>query len=358
MSYDMLVGTCTDHFDRGFPFVIYMLPNTNEVVGHFQNDSTLHTLDTAQGETFVFAPFQSEKPKICIPFSSSEVIRSECVASESSFQTVRYSEESEVKSVHIDLIKKTIAKIQRKETSKVVVSRKAELPLTSIDFSRLMDGIFKRYPLAFRYIWFHPETGLWCGATPEVLMQADEKTFETMSLAGTRGYVPGNEPVWSQKEKHEQQLVTDYISDRLQKVTKVLKVSSPYNHRAGSLFHLRTDIQGVLKKSNAKGLMHLADLLHPTPAVCGIPMKEAQKFIIENEGYDREYYTGYLGFLGKENMTSQLYVNLRCMKIENNTASIYVGGGITSDSNPEDEWVETQNKLQTMLRVVWPLVDQ
>ena len=48
-----------------------------------------------------------------------------------------------------------------------------------------------------------------------------------------------------------------------------------------------------------------------------------------------------------------LFVNLRCMKIEDKLASIFVGGGITKDSNPEAEWEETVNKAQTMKKVLF-----
>jgi isochorismate synthase len=51
---------------------------------------------------------------------------------------------------------------------------------------------------------------------------------------------------------------------------------------------------------------------------------------LENEGYDREYYTGFLGELNKEafnkeTLKSDLYVNLRCMKIKDNQAHLYMG---------------------------------
>jgi isochorismate synthase len=70
-------------------------------------------------------------------------------------------------------------------------------------------------------------------------------------------------------------------------------------------------------------------VLHPTPAVCGLPKQEAKDFILENEGYDRKYYTGFLGELNKEafnkeTLKSDLYVNLRCMKIKDNQAHLYV----------------------------------
>ena len=75
---------------------------------------------------------------------------------------------------------------------------------------------------------------------------------------------------------------------------------------------------------------------------------EALSFIQQHEGYDREFYSGYLGPVNVGNKT-HLFVNLRCMKIQNNVATLYAGGGITEDSEPEKEWQETEMKCQTML---------
>ena len=101
----------------------------------------------------------------------------------------------------------------------------------------------------------------------------------------------------------------------------------------------------------------IASALHPTPAVCGTPRLYSKHFIESNEGYKREFYTGYIGLMNNELSRSQVYVNLRCMKIEGNIANLYVGGGITADSEPKAEWEETQNKLQTMLHVLKPFLD-
>ena len=77
---------------------------------------------------------------------------------------------------------------------------------------------------------------------------------------------------------------------------------------------------------------------------------------MENEGYDREYYTGFLGPIMENGASASLLVNLRCMKIVGNTARLFVGGGITLDSQPNEEWLETQNKMQTMLQVLKPML--
>ena len=95
----------------------------------------------------------------------------------------------------------------------------------------------------------------------------------------------------------------------------------------------------------------MLELLHPTSAVCGMPKAEAMQFILENENYDREFYSGYLGPININN-ASNIFVNLRSMKICQNTAHIYAGAGITEDSDPEKEWNETEIKMKTMLNIL------
>ena len=103
-------------------------------------------------------------------------------------------------------------------------------------------------------------------------------------------------------------------------------------------------------------MQEIVRLLHPTPAVCGFPKEEAKVFILENEQYDRRYYTGFLGELNQSDvngvLNSDLFVNLRSMEIEGSNANIYIGCGITKDSIPEKEWEESVNKSQTMKRVL------
>jgi isochorismate synthase len=87
--------------------------------------------------------------------------------------------------------------------------------------------------------------------------------------------------------------------------------------------------------------------LHPTPAVGGIPLAEGMSFLQQNENLDRAYYAGFLGPVTTAGNT-ELFVNLRCAKISNGQISLYVGAGITKDSDPKQEWEETQNKAKTL----------
>jgi len=157
------------------------------------------------------------------------------------------------------------------------------------------------------------------------------------------------EVVWGTKEKEEQQFVVDSILEEFNQITKNITIGDTVTQKAGDLLHLKTPISGEL--NSAKGLNSLIDLLHPTPAVCGLPKQKAKEFILKNEDYDRKYYTGFLGEV-KPKGNSQLFVNLRCMELNENQVSIYIGGGITAHSKPLKEWEETISKSEVMKRIL------
>ena len=91
--------------------------------------------------------------------------------------------------------------------------------------------------------------------------------------------------------------------------------------------------------------------LHPSPSVAGLPKTEAIEFIQKLEHHKREYYTGFLGPVNLDSQTN-LFVNLRCMKLSDTSLILYAGAGITKDSDAELEWDETTQKLQAMLSVL------
>ncbi len=279
----------------------------------------------------------------------------------------KHYEQDSYRAAHIALVNKAKSAIDGGLIDKLVLSRSLKLS-NSTPPLRLFLTLIERYASAFCYLWYHPKIGMWLGATPEILLQLQNDRFTTMSLAGTQIAVGREKPEWGRKELEEQAMVTEYIKNVLVDKVTDLKIFGLESVLAGNLWHLRTKITGHLNKD----LKELIQAMHPTPAVCGLPMEEAKKFILQNEAYDRTYYTGYLGELnmlqeknrapkGKniENRAyrslkpmTALYVNLRCMQLTLNEAIIYVGGGITKDSNPEMEWEETVNKSLTMLKVL------
>jgi isochorismate synthase len=95
----------------------------------------------------------------------------------------------------------------------------------------------------------------------------------------------------------------------------------------------------------------MLDLMHPTSAVCGMPLEPATEYLLRQEGYDRAFYTGFLGPVQLEEETS-LYVNLRCMKWHGQKAWLYAGAGVTADSDPELEFRESEMKMETLHRLI------
>jgi isochorismate synthase len=336
------------------PFVVFRKPNSPKLVGIFQENDNLNFSEDFKEKGFVFAPFDSDAV-IIFPLELSEVKLAETNNSNLTQASSIVDEASQFeKESFVLLVQKGIKSIGAGLFNKVVLSRKEEVAIGEFDIDIIFNKILDLYPTAFCYCWYHPKVGLWFGATPETLLQSQEDSFSTMALAGTQPYKGEDMVVWQNKEKDEQEFVTNFIIENLKNSTNKIHVSKPYTTRAGNLLHLKTDIKGVLKPESS--LKIVIDILHPTPAVCGLPKQVAKDFIIENEGYDREFYTGFLGELNYDFNTkskaSNLYVNLRCMKIENKKAHLFIGCGITKNSNPEAEWQESVNKSQIMKRVL------
>lgn len=343
-----------NHKGQNLPFVLYSKPNTSNFVGILQQNDTLYKVSDYSEKGFVFASFD-EKQLILIPESESEIIRID--KEETIFQSVERDDldlNPVAKEEYEDLVAKGIEAIKNDEFKKVVLSRSEAVDLTDFDFVPTFQHLVQLYPTTFCYCFFHPEIGFWMGATPEQLLKANGNIFETTALAGTQKASSEAEIIWKQKEKDEQQYVTDFIVKRLREFAASVVVSEPYSFKAGSIWHIKTDISGVLKDNST--LKEVIDTLHPTPAVCGLPKKKAKTFILENENYDRTFYTGFLGELNSSfagnNISSDLFVNLRSMQIQGNKAILYMGCGITRESIPEKEWEESVNKSVTIKRVL------
>ncbi|REH01667.1 isochorismate synthase [Flavobacterium aquicola] len=342
------------HKEQNLPFVLYSKPNSIAAICFLQQNDVLYTVSDFTENGFVFASFD-EKQLVLIPAKESEIITAELENID--IEPVEIDDlvfDEEAKIQYEDLVAKGIQAIENDEFKKVVLSRSETIDLTVFDFTVTFQQLTQLYPATFRYCFYHPKIGMWMGATPEQLLKANGSVFATTALAGTQKANDEASISWEQKEKDEQQYVTDFIVKKLHEIALSVKVTEPYNIKAGSIWHIKTDISGVLNKNSTLG--QVIGALHPTPAVCGLPKKKAMAFIIENENYYRTFYSGFLGELNSglasAAVSSDLFVNLRSMQIKNNKAVLYMGCGITRESIPEKEWEESVNKSMTMKRVL------
>lgn len=338
-----------NQFNQKLPFVIYRKPNEKDIIGVFQSNNDLYLLTDFKEKGFVFCSFDGNQ-NVLIPENQSEifVFKNELIDIISDFNLESEINEK-LKSDFESLVAKGILSIKKNDFQKVVLSRKEIVDLKNFDLITAFSKLVCQYQSAFRYCFYHPKVGLWFGATPEKLLQVENDIFKTVALAGTQKYSGSTNVNWQEKEVQEQKYVTDFILKTLKKSAKDIKVSVPFSVRAGNLLHLKSELSGSLNASF--DLHQIIKVLHPTPAVCGLPKESAKNFILENENYNREFYTGFLGEINV-NYKSDLYVNLRCMQIIKNFAYIYIGCGITKGSNPQKEFTETVNKSMTMKMIL------
>ena len=346
----------TNHLKNKLPFVVYCKPNSGKTIAFFQKNDVLFSIEGNANAGFAFVSFDNEQQYI-IPENESDIyfenntnfdFFAEANVCESAINIANKHEFE-------NLVEKAVDAIKKNDFAKVVLSRKIEVVIDGFNLETIFKKLLFNYKAAFKSIFYHPKVGLWIGATPEQLLKIENKTLKTVSLAGTQVFDENKEAIWQLKEIEEQRIVTDYLANTLKNNSLDVKISSPYSFRAGSLVHLKTDLEAEIPIDF--NITELTNLLHPTPAVSGFPKEKANQFIAKNEHYNREFYCGFLGewqknFETYQENNSDLYVNLRCMQLQQNKAIIYVGCGIIKDSISEKEFFETQNKMQTMLRVL------
>ena len=258
---------------------------------------------------------------------------------------------------YLKLVKASVEHIRAGKFEKVVPSRTEKFSVSNFNAAHLFGKLCNSYPNAFISATYTPATGFWMGATPELLIKTSGDIFKTVALAGTQQYNAASslsEVAWTQKEIEEQALVSRYIINCFKQIRlREFEEHGPKTVKAGNLIHLKTDFEVNMAATNFPELgSTMLNLLHPTSAVCGMPLDATYRFLNDNEHYQRELFSGYLGPVNIENTTA-MYVNLRCMKIINqHTLQLYAGAGVTEDSIAEKELAETKHKMATLLSVI------
>lgn len=327
---------------------------------------------------FMFAPFDREKDAIFLPanflfsFEGQQLREAKTPLETTSslwlsdsysankkpvFKSVK-SKTAEDNTNFEGLVKKAIAAIEEQRFEKVVPSRTKRIQLAEdFDIVESFQKLSKAYTTALVSFVSIPGVGHWLGATPETLVTVEGKTiFKTVALAGTLPYKEGmnlKAVAWTEKEIEEQALVERYVISCFKKIRlREYEEHGPKSMVAGNLIHLKSEFVVDMAATNFPQLgTVMLQLLHPTSAVCGMPLDPAFRFLKENEGYDREFYAGYLGPVNIQNSLN-LFVNLRCMKLMDGEALLYAGAGVTVDSEPEKELAETEMKFKTLLNIL------
>ncbi len=253
--------------------------------------------------------------------------------------------ETTEKSTYLQQANQCIEDLRAGKFSKIVLSRTICNEYAIISWRKVFQNLLDKNPDAFVFIFHAEDAGFWIGASPEKYLTYKLNKVSTMALAGTR--LAGTLSDWGEKEINEQKIVADYISETFDKVGMNYTKSELYTRNAGTVEHLCNDFEGIV--SSPTQVDKLRNYLHPTPAIAGVPCKDAVKYIRDIEKHNRRYYGGFIGPVDAWG-NFDFYVNLRSLEFDSERYCIYVGGGLTQDSDAEKEWTETVNKAKTLQR--------
>lgn len=380
---EILKASVQTAFDLELPLAIWRLPHSNEV--HFlasvNQAKHLKNIDLSTlGAGFVCTKFKSDTGRYFIQkdiyysFDFDEVVheyvQNEQVDTFRSKLATNLEQGIKKPAYHAakgneytsscdyeELVSKAINEIKEGAFEKVVPARSKSVNLSDqFNVIDLFLRLCETYENAFISFISLPNEGSWIGASPEVLTNTEGPIFTTVSLAGTRKWqaeTPISETSWNQKEIEEQAMVSRYIINCFKQIRlREFEEKGPKTAKAGNLLHLKTTFRVNMEDTNFPELPTvMLDLLHPTSAVAGMPKEASLAFLNEHEGLDRSFYSGYLGPINLQG-ASHLFVNLRCMQLLDQEALLYAGAGVTEDSIPEKEYLETEMKCNTLLNKI------
>ncbi len=260
-----------------------------------------------------------------------------------------------------DRIATAVGRINASALDKVVLARAVDVVATEpLIVSEILGRLHALFPSC---MVFHVEGFL--GASPELLVSRKGSAVRAHPLAGTiaRSGDPETDArlaaslLASSKDRWEHSLVIDAMAALLRPLCDELDVPrTPTVLPLRNVAHLATLITGTLRSEQmhdrtSPTALELAGLLHPTPAVGGVPRDLALAAIAELEPVPRGRYAGPVGWVDAAG-NGEWAVGLRSAQVDGNRARMHAGGGIVADSDPADELTETQLKLQALLAAV------
>ncbi len=350
ISRAALLNGMATAFDNYKSLALWKLPGeqqVNFVLGGIQ-ENPVHDIGQ-QG--FLIAPYDNQQKAYLVEHDANLLEHKNANNKDLNWYLNPVLEQGPDKDAYKKIARYAVEQVKAGSFDKVVVVRKKEASLP-YDFDPLLffEHLIEQYPDAFVSLISTPYHGTWIGASPETLVEFGPGYLNTTAVAGTK--LNEEDADFSEKEQNEQELVSTYVESCFEDLAIDYSKEGPITVKAGNLTHLRTDFKASLQEAEKPPWQQLVNQLHPTPAVGGYPKNTTQIFIRNEEPFDRRLYSGFLGPVNDE-AKGHLYVNLRCMEVhESNQASLYAGAGIVKGSKAEEEWDETEAKMNTLLNML------
>ena len=217
-----------------------------------------------------------------------------------------------------------------------------------LDPLHLLAQLRQRQPGSCRFLWQQADGIALLGASPERLLTVRMGQLRSDALAGTAPIGPAADLLLqSDKDRREHELVVEAITDVLQQTGLVpRRPRHPRLARHGQLVHLHTPITAALGSQQP---LTVAAALHPTPAVAGLPRREAMAALRSLECFERGIYAAPIGWIDSAGDT-ELRVAIRSGTLQGRRLELTAGAGLVRGSVPERELQEVALKLGVLLQ--------
>lgn len=243
--------------------------------------------------------------------------------------------------------------------SKVVLARTCDVELSApVDPAEVVGHLWGVNRGSYVFL-FEPAPGsAIVGAAPETVTTLRDGVFHATAVAGSvrRGGSPEEQVelaarlLASEKDRAEQRIALDDMVARLETVAHRIRTDpEPHVLTLARIQHLETEIRASVP--TGVGVLDLLRLLHPTPAVCGLPRDEAMAFLAREEPFERGWYAGPVGWFDAEG--NGIFAPALRTAVSGGTAwRLFAGSGIVQGSVPALEWEETAIKFEPVLEAL------
>lgn len=258
-----------------------------------------------------------------------------------------------------EAVRESLREIRAGGVSKAVLARTLEVDLDEpVDPVDVVSHLFETNRGSYVFL-FEPVPGsALVGAAPETVATLRDGVFHATAVAGSirRGDTPREQAelaaklLASEKDRTEQRIALDDMVARLQTVAHQIRTDpQPHVLTLTRIQHLETEIRASV--GSGVGILDLLRLLHPTPAVCGLPRDAAMAFLADVEPFERGWYAGPVGFFDAEG--NGIFVPALRMGVSTGSGwRLFAGAGIVDGSVPALEWEETGIKFEPVLEAL------
>jgi len=246
-------------------------------------------------------------------------------------------------------VERAIELVERGDLTKLVLAVRQQLELDGpLDPLALLANLRGSQPGSCRFLWQQQGGEALLGASPERLLTLRQGLLRSDALAGTAPLgETATDLLRSSKDRHEHELVVETITSVLQRAGLApQRPRHPRLARHGALVHLHTPITARLERSTSFSHqpLGLAEALHPTPAVAGLPRREAMAWLRSLEPFERGHYAAPIGWIDSEGDTD-LRVAIRSGTLRGQRLELTAGAGLVRGSRAEKELQEVALKL-------------